>query len=130
MTDQEINKALALAIGWKPEQMREHLGAVYFRVGGSMFHADSPPFLPWERFDYRDWNVIGPIAERYSMFPQSISTGNFKKAKAQGYTDVESWEVFYYDYKSSGYVSGNWRNVVDKCPKRAIAMAVIGGAKK
>jgi hypothetical protein len=118
VTDLEISKALALAIGWREFDLAvSEAGRLFaYRHG-------------WHKFDYRDWNVIGPIAERYSVFPQSRSTGNFKKAKAQGYTDVESWEVFYYDYNSSGYMSGNWKHVVDKCPKRCIAMAVIGAKK-
>lgn len=121
-SDLEINKALALAIGWKHVLPNE----------------ESPPSLKqcwvlhngsWREFDYTEWAVIGPIAERYSMFPQSISTGNFKKAKAQGYTDVASWEVIYFDYKTGTDLRGEWKRVEDTCPKRAIAMAVIGANK-
>ena len=88
MTDLELNKALALAIGWKPEQMiviRERL----FIKG---------IFL----FDYRDWNVIGPIAEMYNAFPE---------------VDRAGW-----------WSSDVWQTEADT-PQKAIAMAVIGGVK-
>ena len=63
MTDPEISKALALAIGWKPCDIREHYDAVAIRAGLGW------PYVEWPTFDYRDWSVIGPIAERYDCFP-------------------------------------------------------------
>jgi hypothetical protein len=57
-------------------------------------------------FDYRDWNVIGPIAERYDAFPRKLAS-------------MEGW----------------WADVFGKnakfadTPQKAIAMAVIEANK-
>ena len=61
MTDLEISKALALAIGWKPEQLEVFNGNMLcIEVGPSHL----------KEFRYDSWNVTGPIAERYGCFPQ------------------------------------------------------------
>jgi hypothetical protein len=76
MTDLEINKALALAIGWERDQIKEHNGWLYVADWPRKDNRKTlllnsglypPPMLPWNRFDYRDWNVISPIAQRYGM---------------------------------------------------------------
>ncbi len=102
MTDIEIDKALALAIGWKPEQMR----------GGRL----NPLILMIQRnddlfarpFSHKDWNVIGPIAERYNAFPHQSSAGTW--SACIGGADA-------------------WVDHVDT-PQKASALAVIEGAKK
>jgi len=66
MTDLEISKALALAIGWAPEQV------FFYPATGQVdiVVEDEAENIEWAQiFDYRDWNVIGPIAERYDCFP-------------------------------------------------------------
>ena len=66
MTDLEISKALALAIGWAKRDMRidpNFNTLLLFRGAGPW---------DWVNFDYRDWNVIGPIAEWYKCFPQGM----------------------------------------------------------
>ena len=80
MNDLEISKALALAIGW---------------TGGA-----------WKMFDYRDWNVIGPIAERFDAFPKKLAS-------------MEGWwaDVFGKDARFAD------------TPQKAIALAVIGAKK-
>ena len=117
MIDLEISKSLALAIG--------------HRVFNSAAVKDCWVWWHgvWRIFDYRDWSVIGPIAEKYSAFPSSISTGNFRKAKAQGYTDVRDWEVLMYDYRNGKEVSGAWKLTTAETPQKAIALAVIGAMK-
>jgi hypothetical protein len=62
MTDLEIDKALALAIGYKLFDVKFHddMRAVAVFRGS------------WRVFDHRDWNVIGPIAEKYNMFPYRL----------------------------------------------------------
>lgn len=78
MTDNEINMTLALAIGWKPRKIGR--GQIYGEpcVGineQASGGANTDTFFDkraggWcVRFDYRDWNVIGPIATRYDVFP-------------------------------------------------------------
>jgi len=101
MTDLEISKALALAIGWE----RKHLF-----VDGADKLLVVLLQRPWELhvFDYRDWSVIGPIAERYGCFP--IKSG-------------------------TGWWSNNWVNCLEaqqvytNTPQKAIALAVIEARK-
>ena len=75
MTDLEIDKALALAIGYQATKVQAHesLWVYHDRYG-------------WCVFSHRDWNVIGPIAARYYCFPlrlrggawEAISRGKYK----------------------------------------------------
>lgn len=93
MTDLEISKALALAIGWREDQMKlDDRG--WLRVW----------FFSWCVFDYRDWNVIGPIAEKYEMFPHK--------------SDTQGW---WFPHKHN--------TVFADTPQKAIALAVIGAKK-
>lgn len=98
MTDLEISKALALAIGWEEWQIEVTPFDVKCLIGNWCTRV----------FDYRDWNVIGPIAERYKCFPYS-------------------W------YHNAGVSC--WRSVTEvsganaDTPQKAIAMAVIGASK-
>ena len=117
MNDLEISGALALAIGWKPKQ-----------IGHGVHHIDEYVGIP-ERlapdsgeirnfyddvnangwcvvFDYRDWAVIGPIAEKYDCFPY--------KTRA-GWTSVMV------------NVGGGMADA--DTPQKAIALAVIGAKK-
>ena len=67
MTDLEIDKALALAIGWNGNCVR-NIGEVvilYTKQYG------------WRVFSHRDWNVIAPIAERYNCFPFEDAFGRW-----------------------------------------------------
>jgi len=61
MNNLEINKALAQAIGWE---------CLFISGNGDLMvrTLDKSPW-EWRVFDYRDWAVIGPIAERYNLFP-------------------------------------------------------------
>lgn len=98
MTDLEISKALALAIGWPAEDITDNF--------------DPPqvftPLVGWRTFDYRDWNVIGPIAARYDCFPL-IATGTLGRWWSR--------------------INGGVNHYADT-PQKAIAMAVIGTVKK
>ena len=104
MTDLEIDHALALAIGWKENQID---AGRYFdknKVALCLRPKIYPHEASWEFFSHRDWNVIGPIAARYNCFP------------------------FMRD-------DGTWYNMVNSrvyadTPQKAIALAVIEGAKK
>ena len=95
MNDLEISKRLALAVGWPAEDITDNF--------------DPPqvftPLVGWRVFDYRDWNVIGPIAERYKCFPR---WSNF----------VSGWRTDF----SFGIVCPS------DTPQKAIALAVIGAA--
>jgi hypothetical protein len=97
MTDIEIDRALALAIGWKDEPNKMRVSNVF---GLQVWIGY------WANFRYRDWNVIGPVAERYEMFPYRLRI-----------TEERGWNVF--TYKD---------NVADT-PQKAIALAVIGAKK-
>jgi len=92
MTDLEISKALALAIGWKKDVIAVFSNEMEVWSGG------------WRIFDYRDWNVIGPIAERYNCFP-SHTWGHWESCVNYGSIYAED------------------------TPQKAIALAVIGAKK-
>ena len=102
MTDLEIDKALALAIGHKVAYVTvlgEGIPQVWVQVD---------PRFEWaiRVFDHRDWNVIGPIAEKYKAFPVEVYSGQwFSSVGMRG--------------KSS----------TADTPQRAIALAVIGAKK-
>lgn len=106
MTDIEISKALALAIGYLPE----HVRVVDWGNGGfvgsfiTVMHGRI-----WRTFDYRDWFVIGPIAERYDRFPSR---------EYNNYSMVPYWVAG----------KGIFSATADTAAK-AIALAVIRGAK-
>ena len=113
MTDLEISKALALAIGYLPEHVRTYgVNSVNFNNGEGIiqvFRHDGFYGVEridcnhlWNIFDYRNWDVIGPIAERYDCFP--LKAG-------------DAW--------LSRYL---WRGcgVRADTPQKAIALAVIG----
>jgi len=72
MTDLEVNEQLALAIGWKPEQIKV-LGLTISLPDERLF-----PNGPRRIFDYRDPAVIWPIAERYDCFPIKQRNGKWR----------------------------------------------------
>ena len=97
MTDIEIDKALALAIGWKrilPNPEADGLKQCWVWTGGV-----------WRLFTHRDWNVIGPIAEKYNCFPLRLRGG--------------AWEAISRGKYKLGFVKSD-------TPQKAIALAVIG----
>lgn len=117
MTDLEISKALALAIGWKHEQIgygvhyvKDCVGIRVSLSGGceSRTFYDEVNGNGWcVVFDYLDWNVIGPIAAWYDCFPFRKHDGN--------------WDV-----QTCGDL------LREDTPQKAIALAVIsrfGGRK-
>ena len=106
LSDLEISEALALAIGWKPMRVA---------IIGDKCIADTEDQsrkktdYGWVRgriFDYRDWTIAGPIAERFDCFP--IKTG----------------EVWNSRFMRRGC------GVSAHSPQKAIALAVIAGVKK
>ena len=117
MTDLEISKALALAIGWELDQIKEHMGSFYCadwprKDNRKTVLMDSgcyqPPMRPWQKFDYRDWSVIGPIAEKFDLFP-----------------------VRAYDHNCEfvAWFARSWPCTTADTPQKAIALAVIGSKK-
>jgi hypothetical protein len=113
MTDMEISRALALAIGWKETlvlggYMLVYTGnpgdKVYFRKRGNFVHNH-------RIFDYRDWAVAGPIAERYDCFP----------ARTHIHVHLGEWWARFRGRGFPAYAD---------TPQKAIALAVIQGAKK
>jgi len=104
MTDLKISKALALAIGYKPRDVGWHSDMREIVVR----RENSSDKYNWRVFDYRDWNVIGPIAERYDVFPYKLIIG-----EKSGY-----WNAI-----SRG------KDTIADTPQKAIALAVIGAKK-
>lgn len=66
--DSEISRRLALAIGWKAEQMEESANGNGVLLPGSDGEM-------WRTFDYRDPAVYAPIAERFDCFPSKVTCG-------------------------------------------------------
>ena len=61
MTDDlSIDRALALAIGWREEYL--------LNISGLCF-VSPEPHDRWRMFDHKDHAVIWPIAERFDCFP-------------------------------------------------------------
>ena len=102
MTDLEISKALALAIGWKEEQIDAGRYFSLDRVVVCLRPRMYPNEYEGKYFDYRDWNVIGPIAEKYNCFPTKMGYGLWDASIAFG-------TIYGAD-----------------TPQKAIALAVIG----
>ena len=86
MTDLEIDRALALAIGWRKTCESTKTFWVVEDSGNRRV------------FTHKDWNVIGPIAERYDCFPWKDCRGD--------------WVNKHYQHTTT--------------PQKAIALAVIG----
>jgi len=100
MTDIEISKQLALAIG-------HHRFDVRVGVTGNVLVLDKTGnHYIWRIFNYREWSVIGPIAERYDCFPERCC-GEWSAMVA---TDHLTW-------------------IEADTPQKAIALAIIGANK-
>ena len=127
MIDLEISKALALAIGWRSDDMKSFDDAGLWIYGSAAFvwHGEAA----WRKFDYRDPAVIWPIAERYSAFPSSLVDGNFRKAKARNRERIIGWEVLVCDYKNSTEYNAKWLRFPADTAAKAVALAVIGTQK-
>lgn len=104
MTDLEISKALALAIGYAEADMQVSSYGSFSVQRHLSF--DSIKYSEWEFFDYRDWNVIGPIAARFDCFPSQGVWG--------------AWHASYHQCAGS---------VAADTPQKAVALAVIGAKK-
>lgn len=89
MTDLEIDRALALAIGWRKTCESTKTFWVVEDSGNRRV------------FSHSDWNVIGPIAEKYDCFPWKDCRGD--------------WVNKHYQHTTT--------------PQKAIALAVIGAKK-
>ena len=61
MTDTEINKALALKIGYLPENVNVAKDGLVSVCRAAFFGHY------WSQFDFMDWNTIMPIAVRYGI---------------------------------------------------------------
>ena len=94
MTDIEIDRALALAIGWERQHFMPTTDAIFVLQYGM-----------WHFFSHKDWNVIGPIAEKYDCFPLRLRGG--------------AWEAISRSKYKLGFVKAD-------NPQKAIALAVIG----
>lgn len=73
-----ISRRLALAIGWKAERIVVYQGACW--IAHPVYEQDI-------EFDYRDWDVIGPIAEQFDCFPYRNFNGRWTTGLSG--TDVE-----------------------------------------
>ncbi len=70
MDDTEINRQLALAIGYKPKDiLKLDYGLILVERDSVVILNKKYPAL----FNYMDWNVIGPIAQVYDCFQHHYS---------------------------------------------------------
>jgi hypothetical protein len=92
----EINRRLALAIGYAPwDILVQSSSVMVFRE------------LEFCEFDHQDWRTIGPIMDRYKMFP-FWSDG------------AEAFEIR----------PGGVMTILEGCPKTCAAMAVIAAHER
>ena len=76
MTNQEIDRRLALAIGYTADRVRNIRGWVQVLNDSSRW--DGPmPYSGWQCFDHTDPAVIWPIAERFDAFPMRFIDGTW-----------------------------------------------------
>lgn len=99
MTDLEISKALALAIGWKQVLTSVAADTCYVKFGLEK---------TWRVFGYRDPAVIWPIAEQFDCFPYKVSN----ILEYRWCSEKSEIDAHYAD-----------------TPEKAVALAVIGGAQ-
>ena len=92
-SDLEIDRALALAIGWRKTCESTKTFWVVEDSGNRRV------------FSHKDWNVIGPIAEKYDCFPFRLRG--------------RAWEAISRVKYKLGFFNAD-------TPQRAIALAVIG----
>jgi hypothetical protein len=97
MTDLEISKALALAIGYNSTDVAFHedMWAMVVHTGAH-----------WREFDFQDWNVIGPIAAKFDLFPMVAAC------------HADQWAIV-----------TDKVQVYAETPQKAIALAVIEATK-
>lgn len=111
LSDLEISKTLALAIGWDQQLFRERDGLLYIiqRQFGIAL-VEGKPMDTGRIFDYRDPVIAFAVAERYDCFPFKSGAG---------------WVSDIADEEGNG-VNSHWAST----PQKAIAMAVISGSKR
>lgn len=105
MNNVEINRGLALAIGYRPEDIWVHHSGAVEVTRRTKIEAGHLVLTHW--FDYMDWRVIGPIAEKYKLMPCADQRGG-------------AWHV-----KSGYFLLAN-----STCPRACIALAVIEAAER
>lgn len=126
MTDLEIDKALALAIGWKKMGVLGGMLLVYTGHPHDKVRVNGRNWVYNHRiFSHKDPAVIWRIAERYCCFPSHISNGDYKAARAAGHCIASGYECLKYNYQKSC-----WENFKADSPATAVALSVIGKAKK
>ena len=73
MTNQEIDRRLALAIGYTADRVRywpNDSADAFVQVQNTRIRCDGPAqYNGWQRFDHTDPAVIWPIAKRFDAFP-------------------------------------------------------------
>lgn len=103
MDDIEINRRLALAIGYKWWGIKELEGRIF--VNRKDFEFETDDVVVWSIFDHQNWHTIGPIMERYRVFPEDDRGGwVVTKRFESGVSLVQAWHT---------------------CPRTCAALAVI-----
>ena len=102
MNHTEISRRLALAIGYRPEDVQVRPGGRVFVFWDGL----------WERLDHRDERTIFRIAARYKLFPQWN-------------TQYNQWAI------AKAAPRGSMPSIVlHDCPGTCIALAVIEASER
>jgi len=107
-SDLELNHKLALAIGWRKDQIRIREYAGGSRV--ECYRVEHGLHI-WMPFDFKEWRIAGSIAERFDCFPW------------QDYRRTWTAPIRYKNGVVAGFAE-------EDTPQLAIALAVIQGAGK
>lgn len=106
MTPTDINRRLALAIGYVPEDVEIRADSIIFVARNAEWFGSSP-IRYWKAFDYHHPGTIYPIAERYRLMPQ-WNTFSCK------------WTIF-----RQAPAGRNPMSIANTCPRACVALAVI-----
>ena len=70
ISDTEIDRRLALAIGYRPEDV------MVVRATGQIV---VDYYGIWSLFSHLRWDVVGPIAEKFDLFPVRLTDGKWSR---------------------------------------------------
>ena len=113
MTQTEISRRLALAIGYEPQDVIVSGEDVLVRRDFD-FEGERVTY-GWRLFDHTDRAVIYPIAEHFKMFPQWLATRKTWMVKRE----------WLFTSKMTEYLK-----VTHDCPATCIALAVIEASER
>lgn len=113
MSDLELSKALALAIGWTESDLVHYEGQDYIGIKTKVIG----PVI--RIFSYKFPEVIWRIAERRGIFPHPLVSGNLR---AKG-PEIVGWECFGWHYGKKRWVHHTAPTAAMACALTVIAIS-------